>query len=101
MKATEIQVKVIESIIGEILFWRDCNDIHSPTIDCDIDNLLRSELQETGLNESQCDKVLDSLQALCNTIREINPKIIPVKRKNFIQKFLHYFIKQYRDYLHI
>lgn len=93
MKATEIQVKVIESIIGEILFWRDCNDIHSPTIDCDIDNLLRSELQETGLNESQCDKVLDSLQALCQAIREINPKINVGKRKNFLQKFVAFFLK--------
>lgn len=93
MKANETQRKAIELIIDEISWWGACNDIDSPTIDCQLENLFQFDLEDEGLNESQAEKIVEALGSLCMAIRDIRPKHIPVKRINFLSRVLKIFRK--------
>ena len=51
MKPTETQKTVCEALIKQLQFWRDTNDIDSPTHYTDMDALLNDCLSETEIEE--------------------------------------------------
>ena len=63
MKPTELQKKICEHIITEVKYWRDTNDIDSPTHAVDLHDCLLAELGD-DLNELEL-----TLYELLNVIR--------------------------------
>lgn len=45
MKATDKQQKVCDAIVSQIKYWRDTNDLFSPTHDCDIEDCVWAALE--------------------------------------------------------
>ena len=46
MKPTKTQKAVINAIIDQLQFWRNTNDIDSPTHYCDMDECYKSSLDD-------------------------------------------------------
>ena len=63
MKASESQKKMCDFIISTVTFWKDNNDIGSPTNECDIYNEVES------LNIEESEELKDKLVGLLNFIR--------------------------------
>ena len=54
MKPTETQKTVCDAVIDQLQFWRNSNDIESPTHYCDMDEqyaLLKDNLSEAEIAE--------------------------------------------------
>lgn len=67
MKATTKQKEICDFIISQAKFWRDSNDLYSPTHGCDIDE----ELYLLDLTEEQNDSLRVPLEDLLYAIRMI------------------------------
>ena len=68
MKPTELQKKICEHIITEAKYWRDTNDIDSPTHAVDLHDCLLTELGD-DLNDYQLNELELALYELLNVIR--------------------------------
>lgn len=67
MKPTMIQIKVIDAVIDQLKFWRDTNDINSPTHYCDMD-----ERYQSALEDCLSEKEIEELKAeTCNLFQFI------------------------------
>ncbi len=71
MKPNNGQIKIIESIRSTLSFWENTNDIDSPTHECDIDETLYADCEET-LNDSQRYRLSRTLIKVLNIIRELD-----------------------------
>ena len=56
MKPTKIQKIVINTVINQLKFWRDTNDINSPTHYCDMDECYQSDLDDC-LSEEEIEEL--------------------------------------------
>lgn len=71
MKPTELQKKIIDTCILECNFWKDTNDITSPTHFCSITEEVYQFFYDEELTEYQCSKLNEALSNLYCTIRVI------------------------------
>ena len=71
MRPNESQIKVINAIEGILSSWEGTNDLDSPTHECDINEYLFAECEES-LNDSQRYRLSRILTKALNVIREIN-----------------------------
>lgn len=70
MKSTDTQKAVCNALIDQLEFWRDTNDIDSPTHTCDIDECYSRNLEEC-LSESELEKFRDMTYNLLGFVREL------------------------------
>lgn len=68
MKPTEKQKKACDAIIQEISWWRDSNDIDSPTHYSDMEDCLRADLDDIISEEEICD-IEDCLRTIFGIIK--------------------------------
>lgn len=61
MKATEKQIKVIDTILSIIKTWKNSNDIDSPTHTVDIHDFLYADLESEDIIHSVITDELGSL----------------------------------------
>lgn len=69
MKPTELQKEVIDLCISELNFWKNTNDITSPTHSCDIDEEINKLVCEDKITEIQAARISGGLHSLWHTIR--------------------------------
>ena len=70
MKPTELQKKVCEHIITEAKYWRDTNDISSPTHYADLQDCLFVEFDDV-LSEQQLDELEYKLHDILAFIKNL------------------------------
>lgn len=72
MEANKHQRKAINAIIAELEFWRDCNDINSPTLYGSIDNEFGYNLEEEAYcNGQQVSSIQESLEKILSIIQKL------------------------------
>lgn len=69
-KPTKIQIEVCDALIREIGWWKNSNDINSPTHFVDIEDCMKADLGDF-LSDNKIDSIIDKLQDLLNEIRNI------------------------------
>lgn len=61
MKATEQQKKVIDACIIELYFWRDNNNINSPSNMNELETSIRELRDEDIITEAECEALIDDM----------------------------------------
>lgn len=70
MKPTERQQKVLDAIISQIRYWRDTNDIISPTHDSDIEDCIWAEL-EGVITDREIHSLVKEIDKLLQFLRKV------------------------------
>lgn len=70
MKATDIQKDVCNSLIRTICWWRDSNDITSPTHLVDVEECLRADF-ESELSEHEIEVIIEKMEDLYWFVRHL------------------------------
>ena len=71
MKATDVQKDVCNAIIEQVSFWRDSNDINSPTHYVDIEESFRAELEDK-LSEKELNELMDEMANLFQLVEYLS-----------------------------
>lgn len=71
MKATDVQKDVCNAIIEQVSFWRDSNDINSPTHYVNIEESFRTELEDK-LSEKELNELMDEMANLFQLVEYLS-----------------------------
>lgn len=72
MKTNRIQKHICDFIIGQVEWWRDSNDIDSPTQFSDLEDRLNDIVEDEGwTDEQRAYELLEGLIGLLVTIRQL------------------------------
>lgn len=72
MKANKNQVKIIDTIISQLEYWKDSNDIESPTHISDLEAVIESMVEDDEiLSYKQSDSISTSMRNVLNIIRKV------------------------------
>ena len=71
MKPTEKHKKLCEVIKGQIDFWANNNDIYSPTIYCDNEQIIDNLVLEGLICDEDAEALTKALNKLCCQIKNI------------------------------
>lgn len=76
MKPNRVQQHICDFIIEQITWWRDSNDINSPTHLCDLESRLNDIVEDEGwISESQARSLDAYLTYLLVDIRNIKEEL--------------------------
>lgn len=70
MKATDRQQKVCDAIISQIEYWRDTNDLFSPTHDSDIEDCVWADL-EGVITDREMHTLVKELDKILQFVRKV------------------------------
>ena len=72
MKTNRVQKHICDFIIEQVEWWRDSNDIDSPTHFSDLEDSLNAIVEDEGwIDEQRACKLLEGLIGLLVTIRQL------------------------------